>query len=141
VKELRARLQKSSTLRSLKVAEGGPLSVREGRSEADMAAFHHLNLLTRRGHGVPPQPYRLFRNIWEVMAPAGQMTLLLAELSGRPVAGMVLFHFGEVAYYKYGASDPEHLRLRPNHLLMWRAIRWARERGSTWAGRTWATRA
>ncbi len=126
---LRRRLQKSSTQRSLRLAEHGPLAVRLGRGEEEMRAFHRLNLITRRSHGVPPQPYRLFRNIWRVMGPAGQLTLLLAELGDTPVAGLVLFHFGDTAYYKYGASDLGHLRLRPNHLLMWRAIEWAKEQG------------
>jgi CelD/BcsL family acetyltransferase involved in cellulose biosynthesis len=126
---LRRSFQKSTTQRCLRHAERSPLTVRLGQSQADMAAFHRLNLITRRRHGVPPQPYRLFRNIWEVMAPAGLMTLLLACLEAVPVAGMVLFHFRDTAYYKYGASDMAHLKLRPNHLLMWRAMEWAAEHG------------
>jgi CelD/BcsL family acetyltransferase involved in cellulose biosynthesis len=127
---LRSGLQRSTTLRSLKAAEKGPLRVREGGSEADMRAFYRLNLLTRRRHGVPPQPWGLFRNLWRLLAPAGLLTLLLAEADGTPVAGMVLLHFRETTYYKFGASDPAELRLRPNHLLMWRAIEWAKRRGS-----------
>ncbi|MFH0809961.1 MAG: GNAT family N-acetyltransferase [Pseudomonadota bacterium] len=126
---LRGRLQKSTIQRSLRIGEKGPLRVRVGNIEADMAAFHRLNLLTRRVHGVPPQPYRFFRQMWAIMHSAGAMTLLLAELSGQPVAGMVLFHSGNTAYYKYGASDPRYLRLRCNHLLMWRAMEWSKERG------------
>jgi hypothetical protein len=31
--------------------------------------------------------------------------------------------------YKYSASDPAYWRLRPNNLLLWRAIQWACENG------------
>ena len=33
--------------------------------------------------------------------------------------------------YKYGASDSAFLDLRPNHILLWTAIRWAAENGYT----------
>lgn len=125
---IRRRLHKCAQ-RSLRLAERGPLRVRLGNSEADVMVFHRLNLLTRRRHGVPPQPSQLFQNMWELLAPAGLMTLLLAELEGRAVAGMIILRFRDTAYYKYGASDPAHVKLRPNHLLMWRAIEWAKESG------------
>lgn len=125
---IRSRLH-MGTRRSLRIVERGPLRVRTGSEEADVVAFYRLNLLTRRRHGVPPQPYRLFRNMWDLLAPAGLMSLLLAELHGRPVAGIILLRFRDTAYYKYGASDPAHFTLRPNHLLMWQAIEWAKKSG------------
>jgi len=136
---LRKRFQKSSTQRSIKAAERGPLKVRHGRSEADMRAFYRLNLLTRRRHGVPPQPYRFFSRLWESLAPAGMLTLLLAEVDQKPAAGMIVLHSGQTHYYKYGASDPGMLFLRPNHLLMWEAIRLAVRAGVKRfdLGRTW----
>jgi hypothetical protein len=43
-------------------------------------------------------------------------------------AAVFLTHRGLLTY-KYGASDPGALALRPNNLLFWEAIRWGGEAG------------
>jgi len=37
----------------------------------------------------------------------------------------VFLLFKDTVYYKFGASDEAHLVHRPNHGIMWDAIRWA----------------
>jgi hypothetical protein len=44
------------------------------------------------------------------------------------IASSIFFHFGKRALYKYGASAPGYLHLRPNNLVMWEAIKWYRDR-------------
>ena len=45
------------------------------------------------------------------------------------MAGLILFIFGQRAWYMYGASTEQHRKLMPNHLLQWQAICSARARG------------
>ncbi len=59
------------------------------------------------------------------MYPQGYFELLLAELDGKAIAGIVLFKFKNVVSYEIGASIPKYLPVRPNHLLLWRAIEMA----------------
>ena len=63
---------------------------------------------------------------------------MLASFNKRNIAAAVFFHFGEMALYKYGASDLDHQSLRANNLVMWEAVRWYLERGckSLYFGRT-----
>jgi peptidoglycan pentaglycine glycine transferase (the first glycine) len=65
------------------------------------------------------------------MHDAGQGHLFFAEHEGTPLAGMYVFTFGEKYWYMYGASSDEKRNLKPNYLLQWEVMRWAKERGLT----------
>jgi CelD/BcsL family acetyltransferase involved in cellulose biosynthesis len=89
-------------------------------------------VLTRRRQGVPSQPWRYFRLLWEQMLEPGHGFVLLAHHGGTAVAGAVYLLGGRTVTYKYGASDDRSLSLRPNHAVMSAAIEWATERRYTW---------
>ncbi|HKS70496.1 MAG TPA: GNAT family N-acetyltransferase [Ktedonobacterales bacterium] len=111
--------------RQVKKARKAGITVRAATTLDDMLAYHRLHLLTRcRKHGMPAQPWRYFRALWQTFAADGSGTLqvLLAEHAGQVVAGMVLFGAGDTLRYAYGASDPRALAHGPNNLLMWEAI-------------------
>lgn len=58
--------------------------------------------------------------------------LLLARYQGQIIAGSFFRFFpGGLVEYSRNSSLPEHLRLKPNDLLVWRAIEWACENGFT----------
>jgi len=65
------------------------------------------------------------------MHDVGQGHLFFAEHEGTPLAGMYVFTFGEKYWYMYGASSNEKRNLKPNYLLQWEVMRWARQRGLT----------
>jgi CelD/BcsL family acetyltransferase involved in cellulose biosynthesis len=130
--ELFSRFHRSQVQRNVKRAEKGGVQVRRGRSAEDLVeAFYALHLETRRRQGVPVQPRRFFRLLWERMLAPGLGFVSLAEFEGRPVAGAVFLRWGSAATYKFGASDPRYLRLRPNHLIFWDAISTLAEDGVT----------
>lgn len=85
--------------------------------------FYRLNCLTRKRHGLPPQPLSFFESVFRHILSNGQGVVMLASRNGNVMAGAVYFHFGEKAIYKYGASDTRYQHLRANDLIMWEAIR------------------
>jgi lipid II:glycine glycyltransferase (peptidoglycan interpeptide bridge formation enzyme) len=111
-----------SVRRAIRKAERAALKVEFLRSAEAMQEFYRLMCLTRRRHGVPPQPWRFFANIQRHALTAGHGCIVLARQAGRAVAGAVFLHFGRHAIYKFGASDEAHQQLRANNLVMWRAI-------------------
>lgn len=128
--QLFSRFHRSQVQRNVKRAEKEGVQVRRGRSAEDLVdVFYSLHLQTRRRQGVPVQPRRFFRLLWERMLAPGLGFVSLAEFEGRPVAGAVFLRWGSTATYKFGASDPQYLRLRPNHLIFWDAIRTLAEDG------------
>lgn len=85
--------------------------------------FYRLNCLTRKRHGLPPQPFRFFEKLHEHILSRDMGMIVLASHGGRYVAGAVFFHSGDGAIYKFGASDLDYQELRANNLVMWEAIR------------------
>jgi hypothetical protein len=109
--------------RSIRKARDAGVMVSIGRDEAAMRDFFRLHCLTRKRHGVPPQPYAFFSNIRRHLADEGAATIMLASHRGRTIAALVFLHFGRRVIYKFGASDLAFQHLRANNLLMWEAIR------------------
>jgi hypothetical protein len=120
---------RSSTLRNIKKAAAGGVEVEILHSPEGMEEFCRLNSLTRRDHGLPPQPRKFFENIHKQILSRGLGFLSLARKQGQAIAGVVFFRFGKTAVYKYGASDRRYQSLRSNNLLMWEAICRCREEG------------
>jgi lipid II:glycine glycyltransferase (peptidoglycan interpeptide bridge formation enzyme) len=57
---------------------------------------------------------------------AGLAHALIAEVDGKAIAHVILFHFGRACWYFYGASSNEARERMPNYLLQWEALRWAK---------------
>jgi len=120
---------KDTFKRNIKKAYANGVSVQFLDTKEAVKEFYRLNCITRKRHGLPPQPYRFFRKVYEHIISKDQGVVALASHAGKFIAGAIFFHFGEKALYKYGASDMEYQNLRPNNLVMWEAVRWYRERG------------
>lgn len=100
----------------------GRLQARVGASGAELEDFYALHLRTRRRLGVPVQPRRFFELLWSNLLRWGLGYCVVATLDGRPVAAAVFLQWNGTCIYKYSASEPEHWREAPNHLLLWTAI-------------------
>ena len=125
-----ARLHPSQVRRNVRRAERAGVVVREGTVEADLTeVFYRLHTRTRHRLGVPVQPPAYFRLLWRRVLAPRHGVVLVAEVDGTAVAAGVFLASAGVCVYKYGASDERRWDARPNHLLFWRAIRWAIARG------------
>jgi len=118
---------KSCVQRKIQRAEREKLTYEEGRSQNLLKKFYDLLLLTRRRHGLPPQPLVWFRN---VIACLGDRVLIrIASKAGQPVAAIVTIQHKDVLVYKYGCSDSRLNNLGGNSLLFWKAIQNAKRDG------------
>ena len=109
--------------RNIRKAERVGIEVENDRTLPGVREFYRLNCLTRRDHGLPPQPVLFFENLRKHILEKDLGTLLLARYRGKAIAGAVFLHFGRKAIYKYGASDPHHQHLRANNLVFREGIR------------------
>lgn len=118
---------KSCVQRKIHRAEREKLTYEEGRSDVLLKKFYDLLLLTRRRHGLPPQPLVWFRN---VVACLGDRVLMrIASKEAHPVAAIITIQFKDVLIYKYGCSDSRFNNLGGNALLFWKAIQGAKRDG------------
>ncbi len=114
---------KSCVQRAIRKAERSGLELREGRNRADLLEFYELHMKTRKKLGVPFQPLRFFETLWQIFSLDKRASLLLTQKDGMTIAAILLLKFKATTYYKFAASDRRFLHLRPNHLLIWEALR------------------
>ena len=115
---------RDSTRRNVRKAEKEKVEFRIEKTREAMRDFYRLNCMTRREHGLPPQPYHFFEKVGHHIISGGSGFVALAYYQGKAIAANVYFHFGDRAIYKYGASDKKYQDLRANNLVMWEAIKW-----------------
>jgi lipid II:glycine glycyltransferase (peptidoglycan interpeptide bridge formation enzyme) len=115
---------RSSTKRGIKKATKENVQVQILNSYESVKEFYQLNCLTRKGHGLPPQPFCFFKRIYDYIISKKKGFIALASHSNKVVAGAVYFHLKDTSIYKYGASDKSYQHLRPNNIVMWEAIKW-----------------
>ena len=113
----------------IRQAEKAGVVIRRGEGWQDLRLFYELHLRARQRHGVPVQPLRFFRLLWGRLMEQGLGFVLLAYQGEQLLAGAVFLHWNKTLTYKYSASDPRYLHLRPNNLLLWHAIQWGCEQG------------
>ena len=126
--EIFRRVDKNSVQRRVRRAEREGVTEVCGKSERLLRAFYRLMVRTRARHSLPPQPYAWFRNLLDCLGQAAD--LRLAYLKNVPVAAVLVFHFKDTSYYKYGCSDQRFHNLGAIPFLLWRAAVHAKSRGS-----------
>jgi len=114
--------------RHVRKAEKAKLKIEKSETEKDMRDFYLLNLATRKKHGIPPQPYRFFENIWRELILTRLAFVLLVKYKGIPIAGGVFFVHRDTIYHKFTASDRNYLQYCPNHFLIWHTIQYGCEK-------------
>ncbi len=114
---------------NVRQAEKNQVRVEWGRNLIDIQKFYDLQVETRRRHGVPSQPWRFFKSFYTHVLEKGYGSVLIAYQGDRCIAGLILLHWQKSIICKYAASREESMKLRPNNLLFWTAIRWGCENG------------
>jgi hypothetical protein len=119
----------SSVRRAIRKAEKCGVVTTLSQTLPAVREYYELHCLTRRLHGLPPQPFRFFLNIHQHVLSQNQGMIATARYQDRPIASAIFFHLGSEALYKFGASDPDFQEFRANNLLMWEAIKWCVAQG------------
>lgn len=119
---------KSKWRYNIRLAGRRGVSVREGGLD-DLPLLYRMYRETSLRDRFVIRPESYYRDAWGTFIEAGLAQPLIAEVEGEPVAMMILFRFGQRAWYMYGASRALHRERMPNHLLQWEAIRWAKGHG------------
>lgn len=107
----------------IRKSENAGVTARVTTTEEAMDTFHYLYCLTRKRHGVPPQPRSFFRAVHRHLIAKGEGFLVEVKHQGKAVASGLYFVNGKTGLYKNGASDYRAQGIRPNNLMMWTAIK------------------
>lgn len=121
----------ASVRRAIRKAEACGVTTEIRTDVGALREFCTMHALTRRRHGLPPQPERFFEAIRDAYFDSGRGAIALASHQGRPVAAAVFLVGGTRAVYKFGASTEQASSVRGNNLAMWHGIRWLVSQGLT----------
>lgn len=104
------------------------IEVRAGENEQDLKDFYDMYAPSRQSHGVPPQPYGFFRNLWLHLWP-DHLDLFLAFHQGRSVGALITLAFGNTFCAAYIGSDAAYRKYRIHQILFWKAMETGCARG------------
>jgi lipid II:glycine glycyltransferase (peptidoglycan interpeptide bridge formation enzyme) len=102
--------------------------VRQGGKE-DLDACYQLIVATARRNQFTPFPKSYYEEMWRLFAPHGYITLFLAQFKGELVSAHLVIPFGDTLLSKMAFWSGEHGKLKPNELLEWEVIQWAKAQG------------
>jgi CelD/BcsL family acetyltransferase involved in cellulose biosynthesis len=118
----------SSARRAVRKGRDSGVVVRPTDDLDSLREFYELHLGTRKDkYRLLAQPHELFTSLHKRFGD--DMILLGAWQEDSLVAGILLLVWGDTLYYKFNASSPDALAVRPNDLLMWEATRLGVSRG------------
>jgi len=125
--QLFKRFSKDSVQRKIRRAERESLRYEEGASEKLLECFYRLMILTRRRHGLPPQPLKWFNCLIDAFGE--RLKIRVAFKDGTAAASILTVDHKRTMVYKYGGSDTRYSSLGGNVLVFWRAIQDAKSKG------------
>ncbi len=125
--EMWASLSGSAT-QNIRKAERNGVVVRQSKTLEDVRTFYEMHRAVRRSkYRLFAQPFSFFENLHATFSRDDRLIVLLAEVSGVAIAGILFLIDRGTLYYKFNASVD--LEMRPNDLLVWNGMRLGRERG------------
>jgi CelD/BcsL family acetyltransferase involved in cellulose biosynthesis len=119
-----------SSRRAIRKARSSGIVVRPAESKDELRRFFELHLRIRKyKYRLLAQPYSLFENLWEQFVEQQNGFLMVAAHEGTIIGGVYFLGWKDTIYYKFNASDTTNLSYRPNDLVVWESMRYAKERG------------
>ena len=128
---------KQKTRYNVGLAKRKGVTVRIGNL-GDLSLLYRMYAETSVRDGFVIREEGYYQNLWQTFLGSDRnpgsgarpcAEALIAEVSGEPIAAVIVFYFAGKAWYLYGMSRETHREKMPNHLLQWEAIRRAKTAG------------
>jgi lipid II:glycine glycyltransferase (peptidoglycan interpeptide bridge formation enzyme) len=118
--------------RDVRKAQRSGITIRRGDSIRDANIFYKLYLASmERNRAMAKYPFQWFEALFEIVTKRGLGGILIAELNGVAIGGVVLIYSASSVHYFHNGSQNEFLKFCPNELLVHSSIENATERGSS----------
>ncbi len=117
---------------NIRLADRKGVTVKEVCTKEDLPVFYELLRETCLRDGFLVRGYKYFEDMWDALQPAGYMNLAIAYFEDQPLSAVLIYRFGDKAWYTYGASSNQNRNVMPNHLIQWKMIKNALADGCKW---------
>jgi len=118
---------KQKTRYNIRLSERKEVKVRVGE-RADFEKLYKLYASTAIRDNFIIRSKEYYLNAWQKFYDEGFCEPLIAEFNGEILAAVIIYFFGDKAYYVYGMSSDKHRNLMATYLLQWKAIQRAKEK-------------
>ena len=116
--------------RGVRKAGDHAVAVRPLEGTAGVGSYAALHRSLRRSkHGLLAQPTAFFKALRDNFAPLDAWYPVGAFHDDQLVAATIYLRRGDTLFYKFNASVPDALSLRPNNALIWAGVELAHELG------------
>jgi peptidoglycan pentaglycine glycine transferase (the first glycine) len=105
--------------------------IREAAGDEDIATWYGLYQETAQRDGFFIHPQAYYAEVLNLYRRRGAAVEYLAEYEGTAIAGLIVARCGLVATSMFSASSNRERQRKPNHLLQWTGMRWAKAQGCT----------
>ena len=95
----------------------------------DIGTFYDIERVVSERNRFAIHDRAYFESVWRTFAPAGRAHLFFASVERRPVATLLVLHWGAYAWEMFGGWNGEFPEMRPFYLLKWRAMLRLRQLG------------
>lgn len=131
IDELRSRVHEKMRY-NIGLAERKSVACTVQQGSEAIETFLQLTHATARRKHIHPHPDSYFRTMVETLAPTGFVRMHTAEHNDSTLVANIMVYFGDTASYVHGASSDAARNVMAPHLLQWRQILDAHERGCSW---------
>lgn len=126
---------KSKTRYNIRLASRKGITIRFG-DLTDLGKLYKMYAETSLRGGFTIRGEGYYKILWQAFMKESLDSVIdataqsiIAEFEDKPVAGAVMFRFGDRAWYLHGMSLPEHSDKMATYLIQWEGMRWAKENG------------
>ena len=122
-----------SARRAINKAQRDGVVVHLAQQKEVLRAFFELHLGVRKyKYHLLAQPYSFFEHIWDYFMTRQKGALMVAIHQDKIIGGVIFLEWQHKLYYKFNASDPAYISLRPNDLIVWEGIKYGLAKGYTY---------
>jgi peptidoglycan pentaglycine glycine transferase (the first glycine) len=115
--------------KNVRIARRKGVLIREADSERDFDTYYDLLTVTSERADFFIHSKDFHQQMLRQFAQKGDAVLYLAEHEGEALAAMMLMRFGNWCWGMFGASSKEKRNLKPNYLLQYHCLLWAKSHG------------
>ncbi len=95
----------------------------------DLEKFDELNRKTVNRHNFAPFSLDYLKNEFSVFLPDSQISIFLGKYKEKLVSSGIFVFWQGIAFYHHGASSLKYPKIPVSYLLLWEAIKEAKNRG------------
>ncbi len=109
--------------RNIRKAKSEKIKIDFLQSYDALKIYYRLHCITRKRHGLPPQPWYFFESIYKYIIVPGHGGIVLGFYDSKPAAGIIYFQYHKSIIYKYGSLDQRYQSFGVNHILWWEVLK------------------